>query len=355
MRGLKRMAKYHSYKLYRPNLIILFECIRIEKKLKKKFETTRYEEKYNGLTSLFHYPLLLETEEYYNKTLVCSYAIFKSYYNKHTSYALTAYHFENLVFRIISFWEYLYHFLNHYLELELYDYKAREKFINNCYHTPKLIKENGINKLIFEPKSIDEQKKIKKELKKKLKYINKQNILSEIKSNYEVKGNFEKLLDLIENNKITELKDIRNQIIHQRPASAKWSIEFSDLFNGYSIGSNNNGWVNFKENLHTIEFCMNKAAEAIQYIHDIVCNNEYPNTIKNSGKEFYLKTVECNNCKKCFNLPEEAIGENNKFIEVIICPYCKEMGCKVIQRGKTTEVHSNSTLGAYLDMLNKND
>ncbi|MGW6291072.1 hypothetical protein, partial [Streptomyces sp. NPDC055107] len=65
-----------------------------------------------GMMMLTAYPLMIETEKYYNGEFLGTYAVYKALRDFNKNYRITAYYFENLIFRIISFWEYPYQFLN---------------------------------------------------------------------------------------------------------------------------------------------------------------------------------------------------------------------------------------------------
>lgn len=174
--------------------------------------------KFSGLMSMVFYPVLLELELFYNGELISSYATFKALYNQGSNYRLVAFHFENLAFRIIAFWEYLYQFVNQYLKLQLYAPKAKQRLIELAGYNMKFVScENG-KKPELEPKSQEETKKARSYLGSTIRHITQNNIVNFTYSRYEVKGYIEKLMNIICNNKIERVKEIRNQIIHLRPA-----------------------------------------------------------------------------------------------------------------------------------------
>ncbi len=317
----------------------------------RKFITDKKTDRYQGLMWMTSLPLLEETELYYNGELISSYALFKAMKDNNVSYRLNAFYFENLIFRIIAFWEYIYQFLNQYLLLELYDIKAKQGLIDIACHTPKFIKEGNGTRIELEPKPEKEQKEIRKQLRERIKLISQSSILNTVYSKYEVKDNIEKLMTLIANNRLEKIKKIRNQIIHQRPAGASFTVNFDEIFNNYTVLINNRGWIDLDDVLKDVQQCIDIIREAIQTIHEIVKLNEYPNRIQNAGKEYFLKQVKCVNCNKSYILPAEMLGENNKFKSVITCPYCVKFGCEVIKEVLSTEIDHGSAYGNYFRAL----
>ncbi|MGW9128660.1 hypothetical protein ACWGPW_27225 [Paenibacillus chitinolyticus] len=159
------------------------------------------------------------------------------------------------------------------------------------------------------------------------------------------------MLQIIINNTVEVVQNIRNQLIHQRPAGASFTINFEDTFmNAYTVSINNNGWIDFEKFDVEIEKCMNFIGEAIQKVHEIVHLNEYPNKIENAGKKFFLKNVQCNSCNEMFIAPSILIGEKDKFTEVI-CPLCGNLGGNVRHTFKTTEDDHGTHLGSYLSAI----
>lgn len=249
--------------LMRVNRNVLKEAEKIHEEYKRVFLTDKKSDRCGSLLGFAFYPLLIEAELYYNGELLNSYAIFKSMYNNKIKYRICAYYFENLIFRIISFWEYIYQFINQYLFLQLYDYKAKSIIIEKaCYNIRFVPHERG-TRVEYDLKPEREQKEIKKQLNKQIRLINQGNIVSSVYKMYEVKGNIKKLMDLISNNNIELIKEIRNQIIHQRPAGASFSTNFDAMFSGYSMLINNNGWVNFKQTLYDVQVCIDIIRETV--------------------------------------------------------------------------------------------
>ncbi|MFZ3579517.1 hypothetical protein, partial [Virgibacillus sp. DJP39] len=177
---------------------------------------------------------------------------------------------------------------------------------------------------------------------------NKKNIVNYIEKIYKVDGSLKKLLHLIADDNVEVLKEIRNEIIHQRPAGANFTINFDETLLNYSVLINNSGWIEFDKYDIDIERCMKRIGEAIQEVHKIVHLNEFPNRIENASKEYFVKEVTCLSCNDKFIAPSLLLGDNDEFANVITCPLCGEFGCKVNGVIKTTEIDYDTYLANYL-------
>jgi hypothetical protein len=313
----------------------------------RSFFTSKEPKNAHSIMLLTAYPLMIETEKYYNGELLSTYAVYKAMRDMNKSYRVTAYYFENLIFRIISFWEYLFQFLNMHFHLQLYDDSAIKKIIEISGYVPEFIPEGQGTRVEYVALPKEEQKKIRSKWRKSLKRINKNNIVNYIANIYEVNGNLEELLEIIVNNNVEIIKTIRNQIIHQRPAGASFTIKFDGMFKDYSVLINNNGWIEFNKYDIEIEKCMNYIGEAIQKVHEIVHLSEYPNRIENAGREYFVKSVQCNSCNDNYIAPSLLLGDKNEFADIIFCPLCGGYGGKVLKSIRTTEIDHDTRLGNY--------
>lgn len=88
------------------DLKILNHAESIHKSRYRSFFTDKKAVYGQGIMMLTAYPLMIETEKYYNGELLSTYAVYKALRDYNKNYRVTAYYFENLIFRIISFWEY---------------------------------------------------------------------------------------------------------------------------------------------------------------------------------------------------------------------------------------------------------
>ncbi len=127
--------------LYTIDKKLIKRASKIQETFQEVFDIRHPENTYIGLHSVFHQPLLIEAELYYNGELLSTYAMFKALREYGYDYRLTAFHFESLLTRIVSFWEYIYQFINHYLDLNLYDFKSKQAIIELHQHSPEFTKE----------------------------------------------------------------------------------------------------------------------------------------------------------------------------------------------------------------------
>lgn len=336
--------------LFTINSEVIERATDIQNNLREAFEIELSNGVY-GLHGAFHEPLLLETELYYNGELLSTYSIFKALRKYKYDYRLIAFHFENLLTRIVSVWEYIYQFINHYLHLGLYDISAKRTLMERAEYDPVFIPEGNGTRVEYKKKSKADYKKIRKRIKS-IDLVKKNNIMNYTAGIYEVKDEWNSLLTEIYYNNIEYVKDIRNQIIHQRPAGAKFTIGFDPMFANYSISVNGNGWINFDEVEQEIDLCMEKIKNAVHLIKHIVKNDIFPNRIENAGKKFYLEEVQCKSCGNKFLIPDLLLGTNHKFLKVLICLKCSYEGIELLgNRIETTEINYGTTYSIYFKKM----
>jgi hypothetical protein len=102
-----------------------------------------------GVMDFIGYPLLLESSKYYNGELLLSFAYYKAMRECNKNLRSYAYCFENLIFRLISFWEYFYQFLNMYFDLKLYDVSSINKIVERVGYDVEFIEENERTKVCY--------------------------------------------------------------------------------------------------------------------------------------------------------------------------------------------------------------
>lgn len=337
--------------LFSCNRKVIKKAEKISKEYVFDFMVKSKENRFCDLIAVFSSPLLKELEMYYNGEIVSTLAFVKALKSYNKDRRILSYHLENLLLRMISIWEYIFQFLNQYLKLYLVDFRSKEKIIWRHCHEPRFVNIGSVTKIEWDEKPQNEQKVIRKELQKKLRNINQSNLIKAIKSRYEVSGRLEKLLNIIEQNGNDKLKEIRNQVTHQRPVGANFTVEFSDMFFDHVISINNQGWFKISEVMEEINHNILAIRESIQIIHKIIHLDEFPNTIENSGKKYYLKQAECMNCKEKFVLPSELFGEDDGNSDKILCPNCWEPGCEVLIELPTSEINFGTYYVYYLETL----
>lgn len=321
---------------------------RIYNEYKYEFNTDKTSDIAVSLTSLFSSPILTQTEMYYNGELISSYAICKALLENKASDKVVAFYFENLLFRVISFWEYIYHFINQHFHLELFDNESKRKEIEKaCYRVNFIEKDDGY-KVEYLERPEEEQKEIKKKLRRRIKTITKKNILNKVYEQYEVGGNLKRLMEYIENNGVENIKTIRNQIMHQRPAGAFSTVEYG-MF-GYSYSHSKKGWIDFHKELSYVDECIEILKESVQTLHEILYLGEYPNLVKNAGVEYFVHKVQCKACKHEFVAPSLFVQEDSDGVRVF-CPQCGEIEVEMMKKTRVIELDHNSCLTKYMKSL----
>lgn len=174
-----------------------------------------------------------------------------------------------------------------YFQLALFDDTSIKKMIERVGYDIEFIKKGDVTKVEYVPLPEEEQKK-RRALRNELVRINKWNTIRAISAIYEPTNKIEELIDTITGNNVETLKNTRNQIIHQRPAGARVTVNFDDIFmNGYSMSVNGKGWIDFNKIDKEIVICLNSITNCFDVNYHIIKFNEYPNRIENAGKEYF--------------------------------------------------------------------
>jgi hypothetical protein len=303
-----------------------------------------------GMNSIMVYPMLKQLEEYYNEEICISLGIVLSLLESNEEdLRIKSYHTENLLFRLISIWDYYYNIINQYLNLEIPVDNIVKKEMTKRYCTNiDFVKAGAITKVVQKPLQIEKQQEIRKECKY-IRILGKDVLINRMKKEFELTDRFEKIIKLMNSNEIKKLKNIRNQIIHRRTLGAKISID-SGWLGGQAISIKNSGWIDFKELSKLIEKNVDITYQAIKILHEIIFLDEWPNSIKNKGIKFFKLKVKCVRCKEESIVPETQIKEP----EGIVCTKCWKFGVEIIERIVTNEYNYENSFIKYIKGISEN-
>jgi ribosomal protein L44E len=302
-----------------------------------------------GMISLVVFPMLKQLESYYNEEICVSAGLVLSLIETDdVSLRIKSYHAENLIFRLSSIWDYYYNIINEYLHLEIpADNIIKNEIINRYCANVDFVKKGKVTEVVEKPLPIEEQKRIRNELQKKIKVLGKSILINTIKHKFDLTDRFKKILSIIDSDCIEELKHVRNQIIHRRALGAGISADYSFL--GQSISINNNGWCDFKELSTIIKENLKIISEAIRLIHEVIFLDERPNSLENKDKQYFVIKVKCKACGKESILPEmKTIKEEN-----IPCPVCWKHGVEIIDKFKTNELNYGDRMYKHVNSFIK--
>lgn len=289
--------------------------------------------------------MLKQLENYYNEEICISAGLVLSLIEAdEVSLRIKSYHAENLIFRLSSIWDYYYNIINEYLHLEISaDNIIKNEMINRYCVNVDFVKKGNVTEVVEKPLPIEEQKKIRNELKKKIKILGKNILINTIKHKFYLTERFEKIFSMIDSDCIEDLKHVRNQIIHRRALGAGISADYGSL--GQSISINNNGWFDFNKLSEIIKENLKVISESIQLIHEVIFLDERPNSIENKDKQYFVIKIKCLKCEEESILPEmETIKE-----ESIPCPVCWKHGVKIIDKFKTNELNYGDRMYKYIN------
>ncbi|MCB2299863.1 hypothetical protein [Clostridium tagluense] len=297
-----------------------------------------------GMISLIVFPMLKQLENYYNEEICISAGLVLSLLEaENINLRIKSYHAENLIFRLTSIWDYYYNIINEYLHLEIpADNIIKKRIINRHCVNVDFVKDGKIIKVVEKPLPIEEQKRIRKESRTKIKTLNKIMLINTISHRFHLTERFKEIFSIMDSDCIEQLKHIRNQIVHRRALGAGISPDYDFL--GQSISINNKGWCDFNELSEIIKLNLNVITKEIQLIHEVIFFDERPNSIENKDKQYFVIKVKCKDCGKESILPEMKTIEEQK----IPCPVCWKHEIEIIDKFKTNELNYGGRMNNHI-------
>ncbi|OMD87950.1 hypothetical protein [Paenibacillus odorifer] len=355
--------KYYSVESFQMNQSILTRLNDKVMQYRSDFEVNLKQEKIAsdlGM-SLYIIPLIEELKFYYNNDLCMSIAQFVVLAETNSAdHRVKSFFLENALLRTASIWEYLFIIVNEVLQTELVVGRdIREKIVETGCHDIQFIPSGKGYKIVAKPLNEEIRKVAESELKKRYKLFNisiknKSNeLLKTVKKKYSKKDSIQHLFDLYKCNEVDRVIKLRNEIVHRRPLTAKFSLAPNELFPGNSVSINPNGWFDFNDINITMEMNISAIREAISTLMEIIFYNDIPNLKENENKKFYAYEINCKKCSKEFLINEVSadffINEKLK----IICPLCTAEDTDIIDKREVNDRYYFSNFKEYSDFLFK--
>ncbi len=321
--------------------------------LRRSFDENIPDEKTDvGFASMYAYMILKQLQDYFNDELCVSSAFLLLLIKSETvKFKVKAYHAENLIFRLVTFWDYYYTIINEYLQLGfIADHQIKQQIITSkCYDIHFIPIDGGKgSKVVTTPKDEEVQKRIKEELNNSLTVINKRDVKKVLHRNFALTDRFKKILKLIDSPCIKDLKKIRNQVIHRRSLGADVTVDLGFL--GQSISVKREGWLDFEALAQIIQKNLKTIGDALQLMHEVILLDERPNSIENKDRQFFVCQVKCTECGADDILTESLMEEPDK----VFCTSCwKLSSLKTIECVKSNEINHGYRLYQYYEKFMK--
>lgn len=316
------------------------------------FENIKVEERDIGFLAIYAYPLLTELHSYYNNELCVSTAIINALMlNRQLDKKAFAYHFENCISRIISFWDYSMSLINEYLQLGFYtDTISRQEAIYYAGKRAVIGNEDGYNKLTYVDLE-ETEKKQKEQEAKKIAVVNRAKVIEKYKSDFYGTERFNMFFQLSETTEQNELRKIRNQIIHSTPVATNMTVKYTSLFNKNVISNTINGWIDYDTIIPIVQKGLLQIKEALILLTEIIKLDELPNCADTGEKEFYAYDVECSVCGFKDRLPEAMFGDTMDRL----CINCWDNNLSIVKKVRSNEINNGSRLYNHLQKICSSD
>lgn len=365
-----KFKKSNTHKIYNIDNFVINNNIRkiINKRLLEYRSEFNRQMRNEGIATdngmlLYILPLFEELKYYYNNDLCISVAECITI-SENASYDLRihSYHYENAILRIARAWEYLSIILNEFLQTGLVaGYDIKNQLIEFACGEIEFKKEGKGYKIVTHSCSEDVRESIEKQMKKDKKVLqisqnNRNNsLLKTIKKKYAITDNIQCILDLYKCNEVKEIISLRNEILHRRPLSARFSLAKGDIFPGQCVDINPNGWCDIKKLPIIIEKSTYAIKEAIEILHMIIFYNEVPNSKKNKDVQFKCYEAKCNNCNSDMLINEIIVEIFNRSNNYILCPKCKSKDTIIKGKKVVNERYYFSNFKEYYNDIFNNE
>ena len=334
-------------KYYKINRKILKEANKYYKLKVYDFESVKVEKRDVGFLAEIANPILKELHSYYNNELCLTLAMAKAFVDNSNQKELTSFHFENSIFRIVSFWDYSLSMLNEYLNFGFHtDTIAKEKATYYAGKKAVYEKREGYYELHYVDLDEDEKKEKHKEVKN-IKVISDKAMFEKYKKNHYPTERLNKYFELLNSEKLRELKKIRNQIIHTRSLGTNMMVKFSHLHMKNAISNSKKGWIDYNHTFKLIEENLNNIHEALICLSEIINLDEFPNFVDTGDRKFYMYDIVCSKCGFEDRIPASLVNDNG----VKVCHSCWDNEMIIREKLRTNEINHGSALYNYSKYL----
>lgn len=297
------------------------------KKVKKKQKESIFhpriitaDSKLDISVNIIEYQEFKELEIYFNSNILGTYLLLEEIKNEECNRIFE--HNTDLIFLYIQcLMEYILQYINIYFSLELVEsYNEQTNIKNRKEELGEYLKEN---KLKLNEDSIEEANEF---ISKKFQIVTNNNVISAIKSKYELSGILENIIVILED-KSNDLGKFRNKIAHHKSSKSKLEKSKNWINGDEMITFNNNGNVNKDEVLTIIKEELSKLEELLNCLYTIKINGLYPNSKENAGKIYKVQNTKCKNCgtKRHIAIPnewKENMLETLDFSMILKCNKC---------------------------------
>lgn len=358
---IENTHKYYSVENFQLNKEVLRKVSEKVSQYRSEFEVDVKQDKIASDLGIELYlmPLIEELKYYYNNDLCVSVA--QSVVHLETSSIdrrVNSFFLESAILRMSSIWEYLFIIVNELLQTELIvGNDVREQLIENGCHQIQFVPSGKGYKIVARPIDMELKKDVEVELKRRYKLFNistknkNNSLLKSVKKKYSKKENIQKLFDIYNSEEIKTVVQIRNEIVHRRPLTAKFSLAPNELFPGNAVSVNPNGWFDFDGINIIVEKNIYAIKDAINTLIEIIFYNDIPNLKENENKRFIAYEIKCNKCLRELLINELSADFfiNNNIN--IVCPQCKSEDTLVIGKREVNDSYYYSNFKNYSDFL----
>jgi Zn finger protein HypA/HybF involved in hydrogenase expression len=248
--------------------------------------------------------------------------------------------------------------LNEFLQTGLIVGKdVKELLIDARCHNIEFIPNGKGYDIRYTPIDSEERKRVEPKLRKKFKLFKISSrkssnlFLKTIKKQYAKKDRIQFICDLFNSDEAKTVINLRNEIVHRRPLSARFSLAPNELVPGVSVRMNPEGWYDYATLPQLLEKNLFVVRDAIKILYELIFYNDVPNSKENETKRFEALVVRCKPCNKEILINSLSTDYLIKIAHPLICPTCKSDNTEIVNRMKVHERFFFSNFWNYSDFL----
>lgn len=329
-------------KQYLPKEVLTYISFSHREKIKIKKILEKYSVVNEEYVNTSHKSLMImmggsfvhELINFYNKDVLLNASICKGIKDNSINNDKIRYYLELFYTKLVTCWEYLFSYMNEYLQTDLVpNEQVKKELIENHMYEFIPIKNDEYIEMKKIPYPSDKQKQIREELRKKLIVLTPDKLRQRISKIYEESELIGNIFECYSDNLVTEAKHIRNLIMHSDSLQKNFSFGINDLFHDTAICSRETDYI--PKLISQIDGNILMLRKALLYFKEMVIDDNIPNHIENTGKKFKTYDYRCDICNGLYIVPDILEEYFEKYVS---CPKCKNKKFNNISETQVSEL-----------------
>lgn len=271
---------------------------------------------------IIHELLLQQLKDYVLKDITSSTCYYLALEKQKMDFDVLCFHAEHAIIKQSSFWEHLFQILNTYLELKMIPAKRLISQDNEKWKVTNLL---NIRK--FRWKAYKLNSKLEQQIKPKISFLSRANIIQKTKKMYVNDVYLRPLLNISNQQHWSNLRDIRNDIIHYKFLRQRGVVNLVKEDSTGILFTPQDQTVDHANIALILDNCLLEIYSAIELSYKIIRQDLVPRHKDSVQNEFIMIKVLCKNedekpflIPKMFTEMDNNLGDNP--FRAVFCPEC---------------------------------